>query len=166
MSRICQCLFGVITTALMATYQLVAKHYFQLFPGTRFKNTNQNAKRGIHICRVQTRAKVSLTFWLPYCTMCYYFKSRSGKKENKTKALRCTSHKTTNWLWFCSHLANNPARHTHPVKNGDVDDGGHASIVDGLRAVRPHVGTLCQVDVARRQTREETKKENSGASPK
>lgn len=55
--------------------------------------------------------------------------------------------------WFCSHLANNPARHTHPIENGDVDDGGHPSIVDGLRAVRPHVGTLCQVDVARRQTR-------------
>lgn len=60
---------------------------------------------------------------------------------------------------LCAHLVDNPASNTHPVENGHIDDGGHSSIVDGLRAVRPHVRTLCQVDVAggktgRRQGRE------------
>lgn len=51
-----------------------------------------------------------------------------------------------------THLINDPARHTHPVENGHIDDGGHSPIVDGLRAVGPHVGTLCQVNVAGRET--------------
>lgn len=66
-----------------------------------------------------------------------------------------TSHKTNNQ--FCSHLSNNPARDTHSIENGDVDDGGHPSVVDGLRAVRPHIGTLGQVDVAWRKTRRRQK---------
>lgn len=53
---------------------------------------------------------------------------------------------------LCVHLVNNPASDTHAVENGHIDDGGHSSIVDGLRAVRPHVRTLCQVDVAGRKT--------------
>lgn len=55
-------------------------------------------------------------------------------------------------LCLCAHLVDNPASDTHAVENGHVDDGGHSSIVDGLRAVRPHVRTLRQVDVAGRQT--------------
>lgn len=57
--------------------------------------------------------------------------------------------------WFPSitfaHLVNNPAGDPHAVENGHIDDGGHSSIVDGLRAVRPHVRTLRQVDVAGRK---------------
>lgn len=53
---------------------------------------------------------------------------------------------------LCAHLVNNPAGDTHAIENGHIDNGGHSSIVDGLRAVRPHVRTLCQVDVAWRQT--------------
>lgn len=47
-----------------------------------------------------------------------------------------------------THLINDPACHTHPIENGHVDNSGHSSVVDGLRAVRPHVGTLCEVNVA------------------
>lgn len=52
----------------------------------------------------------------------------------------------------CPHLVDDPSRDAHAVENGHVDDGGHPSVVDGLRAVRPHVRTLGQVDVARRET--------------
>lgn len=50
------------------------------------------------------------------------------------------------------HLVDNPARDAHAVEDGHVDDGGHSSVVDGLGAVRPHVGTLGQVDITGRQT--------------
>lgn len=54
--------------------------------------------------------------------------------------------------FLCVHLVDNPASDTHAVEDGHIDDGGHSSIVDGLRAVRPHVRTLGQVDVAGRKT--------------
>lgn len=50
-----------------------------------------------------------------------------------------------------AHLVNDPAGDPHAVENGHVDDGGHSTVVDGLRAVRPHIRTLRQVDVARRK---------------
>lgn len=50
-----------------------------------------------------------------------------------------------------AHLVDDPAGDTHSVENGHVDDGGHPSVVDGLRAVRPHVRRLRQVDVAGRK---------------
>lgn len=50
------------------------------------------------------------------------------------------------------HLIDNPAGDTHAIEDGHIDDGRHSSIVDGLRAVRPHVGTLSQVNVAGRKT--------------
>lgn len=53
---------------------------------------------------------------------------------------------------MCTHLINDPACHTHPIENGHIDNSGHSSIVDGLRAVRPHVRTLCEVNVAGRET--------------
>lgn len=55
-------------------------------------------------------------------------------------------------VFLCVHLVDNPASDTHAVENGHVDDSGHSSIVDGLGAVRPHVRTLCQVNVAGRKT--------------
>lgn len=57
------------------------------------------------------------------------------------------------------HLIYNPSRDAHAVEDGDVDDRGHPSVVDGLGAVRPHVGTLSQIDVAGAQA--ETK--NTGS---
>lgn len=69
---------------------------------------------------------------------------------------------TFQWCWelfntvicvvLCEYLVNNPASDTHAIKNGHVNNGGHSSIIDGLGAVRPHVWTLCQVDVAGRKT--------------
>lgn len=52
----------------------------------------------------------------------------------------------------CAYLVYNPAGDSHAIKDCHIDNGGHSSIVDGLRAIRPHVWTLCQVDVAGRQT--------------
>lgn len=57
------------------------------------------------------------------------------------------------------HLVDNSACDAHAVENGHIDDGGHSSIVDGLRAVRPHVRTFCQVDVAGRKTRRRQRRE-------
>lgn len=51
-----------------------------------------------------------------------------------------------------AHLVDDSAGDSHAIEDGHVDDGGHPSIVNGLRAVRPHVWTLCQVNVARRKT--------------
>lgn len=50
-----------------------------------------------------------------------------------------------------THLIDNPACDAHAIKNSHIDNGGHSPIVDGLRAVRPHVRTLGQVNVAGRQ---------------
>ena len=59
------------------------------------------------------------------------------------------------------YLVEDPAGDAHAVQNGHVDDGGHSSVVDGLRAVRPHVWTLCQVDVAGRQAKQREKKNHT-----
>lgn len=55
-------------------------------------------------------------------------------------------------VWFFSHLVYNPASHTHAIQDGYIDDSWHASIVDGLGAVGPHIGAFCQVYVARAET--------------
>ena len=64
------------------------------------------------------------------------------------------------YRWLCSvlsscgahaYLVYDPAGDAHAVEDGDVDDGGHSPVVDGLRAVGPHVGTLGQVDVVGRE---------------
>lgn len=61
------------------------------------------------------------------------------------------------------HLVYNSARDAHAVEDGDVDDCRHSSVVDGLGAVRPHVGTLSQIYVAGAQTRKENTARESGA---
>lgn len=56
-------------------------------------------------------------------------------------------------MWgFFAYFVHNSAGDTHAVENSHIDNGGHSSIVDGLRAIRPHVWALCQVDVAGRKT--------------
>lgn len=64
------------------------------------------------------------------------------------------------------HLVYNSSRDAHAVEDGDVDDGRHPSIVDGLGAVRPHVGTFSQIYVAGAQTETKNKASEQGASPK
>lgn len=54
------------------------------------------------------------------------------------------------FLFF--YLVHNPASHTHAIQDGYVDDCWHATIVDGLGAVGPHIGAFCQVYVARTKT--------------
>lgn len=53
---------------------------------------------------------------------------------------------------ICSHLVHDPACDAHAVKDGHINNSGHSSVVYGLGTVGPHVRTLCQVDVAGRQT--------------
>lgn len=55
------------------------------------------------------------------------------------------------------HLIHNSSCDSHAIEDGDINDRWHSSIVDGLGAVGPHVGTLSQVDVARTQA--ETRRE-------
>ena len=50
-----------------------------------------------------------------------------------------------------AYLVHDPAGDSHAVQDGHVDDGGHPAVVDGLRAVGPHVRTLRQVDVVGRE---------------
>lgn len=57
------------------------------------------------------------------------------------------------------HLVYNSSCDAHAVEDRDVDNCRHPSIVDGLGAVWPHVGTLGQIYVAGTQT--ETK--NTGS---
>lgn len=58
------------------------------------------------------------------------------------------------------HLIDDPASDTHAVENSHIDNSGHSTIVDGLRAVGPHVWTLCQVDVAWREASHTKLQEN------
>lgn len=47
-------------------------------------------------------------------------------------------------MWgFFAYFVHNSAGDTHAVENSHIDNGGHSSIVDGLRAIRPHVWALC-----------------------
>lgn len=50
------------------------------------------------------------------------------------------------------HLVYNSSCDAHAIEDRDIDDCRHSSIVDGLGAVGPHVGTLSQIDVAGAQT--------------
>ena len=51
-----------------------------------------------------------------------------------------------------SYLVFDNSADAHAVEDGDIDDGGHAPVVDRLRAVRPHVRTFRKVDVTGAQT--------------
>lgn len=64
-------------------------------------------------------------------------------------AIRVIMNKTS--VLAYAHLIDNPACDAHAIKNSHIDNCGHSPIVDGLRAVRPHVWTLSQVNVAGRQ---------------
>lgn len=50
------------------------------------------------------------------------------------------------------HLVYNSSCDAHAIEDRDIDDCRHSSIVDGLGAVGPHVGTLSQIYVAGAQT--------------
>ena len=51
-----------------------------------------------------------------------------------------------------ARLVHDATRHTHAVEDGHVNDDGDCAVVQRLRAVRPHVRTLAQVDVAGMQS--------------
>lgn len=60
-------------------------------------------------------------------------------RQDQMKYLGSRAHST--------HLINNSACDPHPIQDGDVNNGRHAPVVDGLGAVGPHVWTLRQVDI-------------------
>jgi len=59
------------------------------------------------------------------------------------------------------YLGDDLAGDVHAVEDGDVDNDGHAAVVDRLGAVGPHVWALCQVYVTGAQA-EQNKGRNTG----
>lgn len=56
------------------------------------------------------------------------------------------------WKNIQSYLVYNSPSDSHTIKNSNINNGWHASIVYGLRTIRPHVWTFRQVNIAWTQT--------------
>ena len=67
-----------------------------------------------------------------------------GHEINKTTGQRGIPH-----VYLATVLNHHWSTDRSPltVQNGDVDDDGHAGMIEGLSTKRPHVVALCEVDV-------------------
>lgn len=56
------------------------------------------------------------------------------------------------WNNVNTYLVHNSPSDSHAIKDSDINNSWHPSIIYGLRTIGPHVGTFSQVNVAWTQT--------------
>lgn len=57
------------------------------------------------------------------------------------------------WNNVDSYLVHNSPSDSHAIKDSNINNGWHPSVIYGLRTIGPHVGTFCQVNIAWTQTK-------------
>lgn len=76
---------------------------------------------------------------------------------NTCKGPRVQVHQVREQVREMFHLIYNSSCDSHAVEDGNINNCRHSSIVDGLGAVGPHVGTLSQIYVAGAQAETENR---------